>query len=194
LVEGVWKKSIEVFFASSANQIQCFISRVDICISLLSIIGTFMGIYILRFFKWRAAALVAPTIIFLIGVVFFLSIFFRSVTWLPALQSSIIIITVYLGAVYNIFSRSLKHALFDPTKEMVYIPLDDDLKTKGKAASEVIGMRFGKGSGAFVQQWLFALFPTLTLLDLSPIIFGIFLFVLLWWFYSTVDLSRRLKI
>jgi AAA family ATP:ADP antiporter len=35
---------------------------------------------------------------------------------------------VYVGAMQNIFSKSAKYSLFDPCKEMAYIPLDEDTK------------------------------------------------------------------
>ncbi len=35
-----------------------------------------------------------------------------------------------VGMVQNILSKAIKYALFDPTKEMAYIPLDQDTKVR----------------------------------------------------------------
>ena len=125
---------------------------------------------------------------------FFLFMLLRDTSYVLALQTSAIALAVCFGAIHNVFTRSSKNVLFDPTKEMVYIPLNDDLQIKGKAVAETIGMRFGRGSGAaIIQQVLLGVFPAMTLLDLSPILFGIFLLVLVWWFYSIAVISRHLR-
>lgn len=55
-----------------------------------------------------------------------------------ALGTTPLMMAVIVGAAQNILSKSSKYALFDPCKEMSYIPLDRDSKTKGKAAIDVV--------------------------------------------------------
>lgn len=193
LVEGIYKKSIEVFFNGNANQMQHFTGEVNVYIGIFSIICAFAGIYIVRSCKWRTAALITPIAILVTGGAFFLFMLLKDSVYLMAYASSalsVLGIGIFFGAANNVFARSTKHTLFDSTKEMVYIPLDNELKTKGKAAAETIGMRFGKGSGAFIQQLLLGLFPAATLMDLSPIISGMFLALLVGWILATINLSK----
>ena len=63
-------------------------------------------------------------------------------------------LAVVFGTAQNIMSKSAKYSLFDPTKEMAYIPLDQESKVKGKAAIDVVGARLGKSGGSLVQQGL----------------------------------------
>lgn len=50
------------------------------------------------------------------------------------------------------FPQATKYALFDPTTQMAYIPLDEESKSKGKAAIDVLGSRVGKSVGALLLQ------------------------------------------
>ncbi|MDR1057324.1 MAG: NTP/NDP exchange transporter [Coxiellaceae bacterium] len=192
LAEGVWKKSIEIHFGGDANLIHYFMSNINLYISILSIAFALLGVYIVRACKWKTTALITPIIFAIVGVMFFLFMVFKDIALVFSVSMPALAMAVYFGAVHNIAARSTKHTLFDATKEMAYIPLDDDLKTKGKAAAEMIGMRFGKGSGAFIQQVLLTIFSGLTLLDLAPAIAGIFVIVMLWWLYSTLALNKEL--
>ncbi len=76
---------------------------------------------------------------------------------------------------------------------MAYIPLDDELKTKGKAAVDVIGGRAGKAGGAFVQNMLFLAFATKDAIAIAPIAFGVFAAVCLLWIFSVKLLSKKVN-
>jgi len=94
--------------------------------------------------------------------------------------------TVYFGAIQNILSKSTKYALFDPTKEMSYIPLDEESKVKGKAAVDVVGGRLGKAGGGYLQQGLFAVF--LTPLVVAPYSASIMLLIVFVWIVAVYKL------
>lgn len=50
---------------------------------------------------------------------------------LAALGLTPLYAAVLVGAAQNIFSKSSKYSLFDPCKEMAYIPLDQETKVRG---------------------------------------------------------------
>ncbi len=74
------------------------------------------------------------------------------------INKELIVFAVGLGVFINAFAKAVKYSLFDPTKEMAYIPLDPELKVKGKAAVDVIGGRGGKSAGSYIQMGLLTVF------------------------------------
>jgi len=93
-----------------------------------------------------------------------------------SLGTTPLMLAVLVGAIQNILSKSSKYSLFDPCKEMAYIPLDQDSKTKGKAAVDVIGNPLGKSGGSMIQQIL--IFGVGSLAAATPVsLFGQYLFL-----------------
>ncbi len=50
------------------------------------------------------------------------------------------------------FARASKFSLFDPAKEMVYIEMDRDEKSQGKAAVDLVGSQIGKSGEQMHHQ------------------------------------------
>ncbi|MDR1303571.1 MAG: NTP/NDP exchange transporter [Puniceicoccales bacterium] len=75
---------------------------------------------------------------------------------------------------------------------MAYIPLDEEMKVKGKAVVEVVGGRFGKAGGAWIQS-LLLLIPGSTYFTIAPYTFSIFMVICGLWMFSVKALSRRVE-
>ena len=91
----------------------------------------------------------------------------------------------------NILSKSTKYAFFDPTKEMAYIPLDQESKVKGKAAIDVLGARLGKSGGAMAQQLLVMAFGSI--MGGAPVLSVLFYAVMYGWLNSVNHLSEMFE-
>jgi len=66
------------------------------------------------------------------------------------------------GAALYIFEKAAKFSLFKPAEEIVYLSLDSNSRTKGKAAVDVLGAQTGKSVGSLFQQGLLVAFGNLS--------------------------------
>jgi len=204
LIEVQWKNQLGLFFAGDKAGYNGFMGNFSTLSGIFTIIfGWLVGSNILRRVSWFSAAIVTPLAILLGGVIFFAFIFARE--WvefiLQAMATTPVIAASFLGAGIVIVAKGIKYSLFDATKEMAYIPLDEELKTKGKAAVDVIGGRAGKAGGAFVQSNLQMIFAA-TALSIganpvsitTPYAFAVFLVICIMWLIAVKALSKKVKL
>ncbi len=203
LFEGVWKGQIKIVYPTEVeyNRVMGGLSTVT---GIISVILMLIGSNLLRRFSWRTCAMITPAVL-ITGILIFFGVIQYNNGLLPeglkiveaieqgVINKELIIFVVILGLFVNAFGKAVKYSLFDPTKEMAYIPLDQELKIKGKAAVDVIGGRGGKSAGAYIQMGLLTLVTGSSLYQLVPIIAPISIGIVALWLYSVFGLSKRFK-
>lgn len=192
MVEVTWKNQLRMQFPDP-NGYNQFMGLFSTCTGLVTILMMlFLTNNVIRNFGWTFAALCTPVILLITGSLFFCFVLFQD--WLPgslfaALGLAPLMVTVILGAIQNIMSKSTKYALFDPTKEMSYIPLTPEQKVKGKAAVDIIGNPTGKSTGSLIQQILMVMMGSLS--AIAPYIAVIVLGFFAVWIVSAKSLGKQ---
>lgn len=194
LVEGVWKNQLRIQFPIQ-NDYSAFMGSFQMWTGMTSMVSMVLGVYILRNFKWLTAAILTPLMILITGGMFFILIlagdFFEPM--LMMIGTSALMMAVLIGATQNVLSKATKYALFDSTKEMAYIPLDPELKSKGKAVVDVTGARLGKSGGAIVQYLMLSLISGANLSNLTENILYVFLVIMACWIIAVFALSKMFE-
>lgn len=201
LFEVMWKGQIKIAFPNE-NDFNTVMGGLSTVTGALAIMLMLIGSNILRRFSWRTAALITPVVL-LIGILFFFGVITYNNSQIPegmnimqaiknsTIELELVVIAVFVGLFVNAFGKAVKYSLFDPTKEMAYIPLDPELKVKGKAAVDVIGGRGGKSGGAYINILLLSIFTGSALYQLVWIIAPIVIGVVVLWIMSIFGLSKK---
>jgi AAA family ATP:ADP antiporter len=169
LVEVTWKNQLKHHFSSSSDYVT-FMGYYSSCTGALTLfMMLFVGGNMVRNFGWGFTARFTPIVLLVTGALFLGLITFKAtVGGGEALAAA----AIYCGAAQIIVTKSSKYSLFDPTKEMAYIPLDEERKIKGKAAIDGVGSRLGKSGGSLIVQFLLLLGGTLD--NITPLLGIIF--------------------
>jgi ATP:ADP antiporter, AAA family len=195
LVEGPWK-SMALSAYPNPTDYAAFVGSYLSYTGIVTIIMVVIGSNIVRRLGWFAAAIITPIVLLITGLMFFLVANFDFAASLSmtlfALNDSVMI-AIMFGAMQNVLSKSSKYTLFDSTKEMSYVPLEDDLKTKGKAAADMIGTKLGKSLSAFIQSTIFIIIPSATFSTISMYLMVVFCIISVIWIWGVIELNKEYK-
>ena len=176
--ESIWKHYLKIFLQDPVIYSK-FMGSVSSLTGVTTICMMTFGSYWLKHMTWTKMALITPISMMGLGIMFFSSIYTNS-----------IVIISFTGAVLTIFLKGAKYALFDPCKEIAYIPMDEETKTRGKATIEILSAPIGKSGSNCILQILILLLGSL---ELSAHFIGIlYLTTGVTWILSTISMGKTI--
>ena len=199
LTEGLWLSRARALYPS-AKDFLAYRGMVSFRTGIVTLIFAFVGNTIVRSMGWLWGAMITPLMIFGVGILFFgcfmlsenrfgLSELF---TWLHSYSD--LSTVVYMGTLQNILGKGAKYALFDATKELLYIPLSNEIKTRGKAAVDILGPKIGKLVGSHIQCIAFSIYPMAHHEDIASLLMVSFLVTGVIWIGSVWRLHSHYQL
>ncbi len=195
IFEVVWKDQLRLA-VTNRNEFLEFMGLYTKYTGISTIALIYVSMYVIRKMGWLVGAIITPIMATVTCVIFFLYCLMAD-TIDPVLTTmgAGAMFSVMFGAAGVVMTKSSKYAFFDPTKEMSFIPLSDDLKASGKAAVDGVGARLGKSGGGLIQIFIAFIISSLTgeiVNAIDMIQYTIFIIILMGgaWVYSVIKLNR----
>ncbi len=186
LIEAVWKAKMKLLYPTVTSY-AAFNSMYILWTGVAIMVMTIIGNNVIRNSSWFAAAVISPIIILTTGTVFFFIVVFDNhvLNFFDGLiLMSPLALAVFVGAIQNVLSKGSKYSIWDTSRQMLYIPLDKELRTKGKAAVDVISPKIGKSASGLIQSIIFTILPMATYQSIAPALMIIFIGVCMLWIYA----------
>jgi AAA family ATP:ADP antiporter len=186
LVEAVWKAKIKELYPT-VTEYAAYNSMYILWTGVAIMVMTVIGNNVIRSSSWFVAAIISPLIIFVTGTIFFILVVFDDniVSFFDGvIIMSPLVLAVFIGAVQNVLSKGSKYSIWDTSIQMLYIPLDQELRTKGKSAVDVISPKIGKSASGFIQSIIFTIVPIATYHSIAPGLMIIFISICILWIYT----------
>ncbi|MBF8246399.1 MAG: ADP/ATP carrier protein [Rickettsia sp.] len=193
MIEGLWFSRAKALY-SSTEEFSQYQSNVLLITSIVALFFTLIGSLMLKYFGWFFTIAITPVMFCIFGSIFFIltifvNRFYNLVDLLNISKDFLLQITILFASLQNIFGKGAKYSLYDSTKEMVYIPLDDEMKNKGKIAVTLLGAQIGKAFGSLIQFLSFTFYPNAQHEDIAEFLFfWFFVTCIIWiWFLKLLN-------
>lgn len=182
LVEVTWKSKVKMMY-TNPNEYSYFMGNFSTYTGFVTLAMTFFSKYIFQHFGWRVASLITPIVLCVTGMLFYIIIIYETNL------ASALYLAILIGSIQNIAAKSTKYVLFDPCKEIAFIPLDYKKRTKGKAIIDVICNPIGKSGGALIQQVMILTYGSI--FNSIPYLAVVLLFFTFVWIRAVESLNKQ---
>lgn len=154
LMEFLWKFHLRIAYPTP-EAITGFLGDISTATGVVTALLMCISPVLFRKFTWSQVASITPNILAWGGLAFFgacMTYHFATRLSMTGIAGMMVLPILLSGSALFVLSRGAKFSLFKPAEEMVYISLDEESRTKGKAAVDVVGAQVGKSGGSFMQQ------------------------------------------
>lgn len=193
LVEVIWKDRLRLIYPM-ARDYNIYINNLTSLMGIISAATSVVMVRVVHKVEWSKIALLTPMVIAVTSAAFF-GCLLAGDTLAPAaavfLGTTPLTMAVFFGSFQNCFAKAAKYSVFDATKEMAYIPLSIEQKTKGKSAIDGVGSRMAKSGGAAIHQTLLLMCGTLT--ACAPYVAIIVMSVVAVWIGTVFSLGKDFR-
>lgn len=192
LVEIVWKHQLLKLHPLPIDY-NIYMNKMTVAIGIFSTIISLGMSRLFNRFGWSTTALITPLIMLITSIGFFSFMLFQNSLADPMILltgTTPLVIGVTFGVAQVVLSKACKFSVFDATKEMAFIPLDHDVKLKGKAAIDGVGSRLGKSGGSLIHQGLLLIFGSLS--RSAPYVASAIMLVIGAWMIVVRSLGRQI--
>lgn len=190
LLESMFKGQVKALYPNPSDY-NGIMAKYFEGVGWISIVLMPVSAWVLKKYGWLRMSVVTPLVCAVTTLIFFSLLLGQEHLEVLALPMGLTPLALVVGSGFlaNCFSKGTMYAFYEPSKELVYVPMSQDQRVKGKAAVDLIGTRLGKASGSLVQQFL--LIATAgTQLTIAPYVTGVFIVAALGWLVSIYALDR----
>ena len=189
--EVTWKSQLKTL-NPTAYGFQEYLGNLNLYMGIITILMGIVGTSLMRHFSWTFSALITPIIALILGGGFFYINCLNDVpSFLAFLDMTPLVLCVTIGFYFDLLYRSSKYSFFNATREMAFIPLDAELKVKGKGAIDVISGRVGKMGSSLIQALLLAIVSGHNQASIVPYLGIFFLAIIVCWILSIRALNKK---
>jgi len=180
----LWKAILRKTYPTKSSYM-AYMAQFSQTVGLVAFLLQLVASEIITVFGWRWTAMIPPMTMGALAVLFFAAVI-AGEDHISLAQALLI------GTVQNVANKVTKYSLFDPCKEMAYIPLGPEAKVKGKAAVDVLGARLGRSMGSATQQLLVFLVggASGSIMNCTPYIGACYVSVLVCWSKAVAVLGK----
>jgi len=182
LSEVLWKGILNQRFLNKSEYMS-FMAQFSQIVGLCAICLQLCSSEILRRFGWKYTSLITP-----ISMAFFSIFFFTTLTVFKQKTH----LHFIFGTILLVISKITKYSLFDPCKEIAFIPLKPEAKIKGKAAVDILGSRLGRNLANASQQVLVIIMGG-TILKCAPALAVLYFIAVILWSKSVISLGGMIQ-